>query len=306
MKKLITLLSTMLLLVTSVVNAKGYTETKYPIVLVHGILGVDDVLGIDYFYRVPRELSRSGAQVYVAAVSAANSSELRGEQLLQQVEYVLALTGAEKVNLFGHSQGSQTVRYVASVAPDLVASVTSIGGVNFGSPVADIYLETLNPNTPVGGFAARVGDALATMISFFSGHPELPQDAVAGVTAITTAGSLAFNEEFPEGLPNQYCGQGPLRAENGVYYFSWGGADPNTNFFDPLDAITAVTRFAFDEANDGLVASCSTHLGYVIRDNYRMNHFDEVNHSFGIHHLFETDPLTLYRQQANRLKNMGF
>jgi triacylglycerol lipase len=43
----------------------------------------------------------------------------------------------------------------------------------------------------------------------------------------------------------------------------------------------------------------------VIRDNYRMNHLDEVNQFIGLTSLFETSPVTVYRQQANRLKNAG-
>ncbi|MCV5343391.1 alpha/beta fold hydrolase, partial [Escherichia coli] len=78
----------------------------------------------------------------VAQVSATNSSEVRGEQLLAQVETLLAAIGAEKVNLIGHSHGGPTTRYVASVRPDLVASVTSIGGVNKGSKVADLVRGT--------------------------------------------------------------------------------------------------------------------------------------------------------------------
>ncbi|MCY4798836.1 lipase, partial [Pseudomonas aeruginosa] len=56
-------------------------------------------------------------------------------------------------------------------------------------------------------------------------------------------------------------------------------------------------------ANDGLVGTCSSHLGMVIRDNYRMNHLDEVNQVFGLTSLFETSPVSVYRQHANRLKN---
>lgn len=70
--------------------------------------------------------------MYVAAVSAANNSELRGEQLLLVVQQILAFTGAQKVKLIGHSQGTQTIRYVASIRPDLVTSVTSVGGANWG------------------------------------------------------------------------------------------------------------------------------------------------------------------------------
>ncbi len=285
--------------------ASGYTQTKYPIVLVHGIFGFDDVLGIDYFYKVPYALSRSGATVFVAAVSAANSSEVRGEQLLTEVEQILALTGAEKVNLFGHSQGAQTIRYVASVRPDLVASATSIGGVNWGSKVADVVRGALPPGSLTESIIASIANSFGTILEWFSGNGGLPQDALAATEVLTTQGSLAFNQKYPEGIPSQYCGQGDLIAPNGVTYFSWSGGKAFTNVFDILDAPILTASLAFDEPNDGLVASCSSHLGYVLKNDYRMNHVDEINHTFGIHHLFETDPVTLYRQHANRLKNRG-
>lgn len=305
MIRLITLIAIALILISPQSHSKGYTETKYPIVMVHGIFGFDDVLGVDYFYRIPNELTRSGAEVYIAKVSAANSSELRGEQLLQQVEYVLALTGADKVNLFGHSQGAQTVRYVASVKPEIVASVTSIGGVNWGSKVADIIRNEVPEGSVTEAFAASLANALGSVIELFSGNSGLPQNSLAGLEVLTTSGTLAFNTKYPEGVPARYCGEGDMLADNGVYYFSWSGGRSLTNVFDPLDGPLAITGLAFDEPNDGLVSSCSSHLGKVLKDDYRMNHIDEVNHTFGIHHLFETDPITVYRQQANRLRNLG-
>ncbi len=66
--------------------AAGYTETRYPIVLTHGMLGFDSLLGVDYWYGIPRALRRDGAEVYVTEVSQLNTSELRGEELLEQVE----------------------------------------------------------------------------------------------------------------------------------------------------------------------------------------------------------------------------
>lgn len=305
MKTIIALLLITFLSFSTTSIASTYTKTKHPIVLVHGLFGFDDVLGIDYFYRVPYSLSRSGAKVYVVSVSAANSSEIRGEQLLQQVTQILALSGASKVNLFGHSQGAQTVRYVASIRPDLVASVTSIGGVNWGSPVADIIRNKLPEGTYSEAFIASVTNTLAAILSFTSGNGGLDQDALAATESITTEGSLAFNAAYPEGVPSQYCGSGDLIAPNGVTYYSWSGTRPLTNIFDPLDVPLSVTSFAFSEPNDGLVSACSSHLGRVLKDNYRMNHVDEINHSFGLHHLFETDPITVYRQHANRLKNRG-
>jgi len=59
------------------------------------------------------------------------------------------------------------------------------------------------------------------------------------------------------------------------------------------------------EPNDGVVGRCSTHLGHVIRDDYRANHLDETNLIFGLVSLIGPNPVSLYRQQANRLKLAG-
>ena len=44
----------------------------------------------------------------------------------------------------------------------------------------------------------------------------------------------------------------------------------------------------------------------MIRDNYAMNHLDEVNQLFGLVSIFTTNPVSVYRQQANRLKTAGY
>lgn len=286
-------------------QASGYTQTRYPIVLVHGLFGYDKLLGVDYFYGIPQALSRDGATVYVAQVSATASSELRGEQLLAQVELLLAATGAEKVNLIGHSHGGPTVRYVASVAPELVASATSVGGVNFGSEIADLVRTNAAPGSAAEQTAAAAAHALSGFISVLSGGSHLPQDPIDSLNALTSEGANQFNQRYPEGLPSTYCGEGPMRAANGVYYFSWSGRSNVTNVLDPVDPALALTGAFFSEPNDGLVGVCSSHLGKVIGTHYRLNHMDEVNQSFGIHNLFEINPVTLFSQHANRLKVLG-
>jgi len=301
MKKFVwQLLSVLFIAITSLpASATGYTQTRYPIVLVHGLFGFDSLGPLEYFYGVPGALRSGGAQVYVTSVSAANSTEVRGEQLLFQVRQILAATGAEKVNLIGHSHGGPTSRYVASVRPDLVASVTSIGGVNKGSKVADVLVGA------APDLVYSIGNALGGFLGLISGSPSLPQNAYAAAQSLSTAGTATFNARHPAGLPTTACGEGAHQA-NGVYYFSWSGATPHTNIFDPADPFLAVTSIAFGGAkNDGLVASCSSHLGRVIRDDYWMNHLDEVNQMVGITHLFETSPVTLFRQHANRLQGMG-
>jgi triacylglycerol lipase len=307
-KILMTWLGTCLLalaLTPASAQAAGYTETKYPIVLVHGLFGFDNIGPVDYWYGIPSALRSDGARVYVAQVSAANSSEVRGEQLLTQVKQILAATGAAKVNLIGHSHGGPTIRYVASVRPDLVASATSVGGVNKGSAVADLILGVAPAGSLSNTVLVSVTNGLATIINFLSGGSGLTQNSLAAVQSLSTTGSLRFNQAYPEGVPTTACGEGAYTAR-GVSYFSWSGAKPYTNLLDIIDPALALTSLAFGGAkNDGLVASCSSHLGRVIRDDYAMNHLDEVNQTIGLVNLFETNPVTLYRQHANRLKNLG-
>ncbi|BDX08365.1 lipase family alpha/beta hydrolase [Planctobacterium marinum] len=289
-------------------HAGSYSQTKYPIVLVHGLFGFDDLLWVDYFYKVPSALNRNGAQVYVATVSPANATEVRGEQLLAYVQEVLAVSGAEKVNLIGHSHGGPTIRYVASVAPELVASASSVAGVNWGSPVADLVRAGIEPDSALEGVAKTVFDGFTNFLELITGsNPgELPTDTIAALEALTTEKTLEFNAAYPEGMPSSYCANdGDVLASNGVYYFSWSGGSTYTNVFDIADPALALTGLAFNESNDGLVSSCSSHLGYVLKDNYKMNHLDEVNQTFGIHHLFETDPVSVFVQQANLLKQLG-
>ena len=280
-----------------------YAQTRYPIVLVHGIFGFDSALGVDYFYGIPSALRSDGAKVYVAQVSAANSHEVRGEQLLAQVRNILAVTGASKVNLVGHSQGSPTSRYVSGVAPHLVASVTSVGGVNRGSRVADIVRGVAPAGSVSETLANSTALALTSLINVLSGGTSLQQLPTAALDSLSTAGSAQFNQRFPAGVPTSGCGNG-AELVNGVRYYSWTGTKPMTNVLDVSDGLLGVLGLVFGEANDGLVSACSTRLGKHLGD-YRQNHLDEVNQVLGLRDWFSTDPVTLYRQHANRLKVAG-
>jgi len=109
MKRLLMMASAIVIAVCcnqQAVASSNYDQTKYPIVLVHGFLGFSQLLGaVDYFYGVPSALTSDGATVFTPTVSPLNSDEVRGEELLAEVQTILATTGAAKVNLIGHSQG---------------------------------------------------------------------------------------------------------------------------------------------------------------------------------------------------------
>lgn len=302
LRQLSLLLAACFLLSTATAHAQTYTQTRYPIVLVHGLFGFDSFLGLDYFYGIPSALRADGARVFVAQVSAANSTEVRGEQLLAQIKNILAFTGAGKVNLIGHSHGGPTIRYVAGVAPRLVASATSIGGVNRGSRVADIVRGTLPPGSLSESVVNGAASAFVALINLGSGGSSLPQMPTAALDSLTTPGAAAFNSRFPQGLPSG-CGSGP-ELVNGVRYYSWTGVQPVTNILDLSDGPLGIMSLVFGQANDGLVSACSSRLGRHLGD-YRQNHLDEVNQMVGLRDWFSVSPVTLYRQHANRLKQYG-
>ncbi|ARC79306.1 triacylglycerol lipase [Pseudomonas aeruginosa] len=285
------------------IQASTYTQTKYPIVLAHGMLGFDNILGVDYWFGIPSALRRDGAQVYVTEVSQLDTSEVRGEQLLQQVEEIVALSGQPKVNLIGHSHGGPTIRYVAAVRPDLIASATSVGAPHKGSDTAD-FLRQIPPGSAGEAILSGLVNSLGALISFLSSGSAGTQNSLGSLESLNSEGAARFNAKYPQGIPTSACGEGAYKV-NGVSYYSWSGSSPLTNFLDPSDAFLGASSLTFKNgtANDGLVGTCSSHLGMVIRDNYRMNHLDEVNQVFGLTSLFETSPVSVYRQHANRLKN---
>ncbi len=302
LRRLAVLMLASLALASTAHAQAGYTQTRYPIVLVHGLFGFDSFLGVDYFYGIPQALRDDGARVFVAQVSAANSTEVRGEQLLAQVRNILAITGASKVNLIGHSHGGPTVRYVAGVAPQLVASATSVAGVNRGSRVADILRGVAPAGSVSESLANTVTKAFVSLINLGSSGGSLPQMPTAALDSLTTAGATRFNQRFPQALPSG-CGSG-AELVNGVRYYSWTGVQPVTNVLDALDGPLGLLSLAFGEANDGLVSACSSRLGKHLGD-HRQNHLDEVNQLFGITDWWSPSPVSLYRQHANRLKQLG-
>ena len=317
MKKLLSLsaitLASSLMMAAPVAHA-GYTTTKYPVLLVHGILGFKNFMGADYFYQIPSSLSSEGAKVHVATVSAVGSNELRGEQLINEMLTLKAINGYAKFNLIGHSQGSPTARYAAKVRPDLVASVTSVNGVNKGSRVADIVRKVAPANTVTSAVFGFVADGLSKFLTFAYGTPNLDQSSLNALDSLTSNGLTKFNATYGGGVPSA-CGEGAYSVNyvknNVTYpvkYYSWGGARQLTNILDPLDAGIKLLSSAFlftGDANDGLVSTCSQRLGKVIRADYANNHLDAVNGFFGIINLLETNPKSIYRTHANRLQAAG-
>jgi triacylglycerol lipase len=281
-----------------------YANTKYPIVLCHGMAGFDTLFGVlDYWYEIPSALRAAGADVYVTKVPSFNSSEARGEALLEQVEEITARTGKAKVNLIGHSHGGFDVRYVAAVRPDLVASVTTVGSPHRGADLATFLRNHISKGSFTNDVTGFFGNELGNVLELLSGHSEA-QDAIGGLDSLTAAGAGLFNKKFPAGVPTTTCGSGAAK-ENGIPFYSWAGSQVLTNSLDVSDTPLSLSSFFYNGDNDGLVGRCSAHFGTVLRDDYPMNHLDEVNQVVGLTAVFGTDPVSVFRAHANRLKKQG-
>lgn len=265
------------------------TESRgpYPIVLAHGFFGFEDFAGagfVDYYWGVREDLAEHGeGEVFTPAVDPFNDSTTRGLQLLAAVEGVLETTGAEKVNLIGHSQGGLDARVVAHMRPDLVASVTTIATPHYGSPIADYALF-------IPG-----GNVVDVLVQLFGGPLWGAIDSntslAASMEQFSTDGIAAFNEAYPDAP--------------GVTYASIAGRSDNTlaqtecatddappfignwdGIVDPIDPLFAASEAIVDGGllqsipNDGLVrvedARWGTFLGCIPAD-----HIDQIGHLFG-------------------------
>jgi len=281
---------------------------RYPIVLVHGMTGFADLdfglLGKQPYWRgIDTALRAQNAKVYVAQVSAFNASEVRGEQLLKQIEQILQESGAEKVNLIGHSHGSHTSRYVAGKHPEWVASVTSVAGPNVGSEFADWMQQQVKQESLAAGFILALGRGTGHLVRWAAGD-NLPEDPTAALASLSSDGAADFNRRFPAGVPTETCGEGEAIV-NDVHYFSWSGVGAFHHAGNLADYLMSLTGLAFKQPdNDGLVSRCSSHLGQVIRDDYPMNHFQVVNQFFGLVG-DGADPVATYVEHAKRLHDLG-
>lgn len=283
-------------------------NTIYPIVLVHGWQGFDatsfKVFGIDakqatfleYFNQIPRNMSSgsNGATVHVVAVPAVSSTEKRGDVLLEKVLEILKETGAKKVHLIGHSHGSPTSRYVAGKRPDLVASVTGVGGVNRGTPIATAahayatsgkHDPTLDKLVKLPGMTVDLAQSL--LLALATGNGIQNSNSAESAASMTPERAKVFNSQYPAGIFDeqevQTIEHPETKRKHKVLFYSWSGGQPFGNA-----GLTAAPLAILDEIffpgqkSDGMVSVSSAKLGKYL-GTYELDHLAETNfHTFGV------------------------
>lgn len=364
MKKIVTIVTCIILTVftslPSIAGSLDKTWTKYPIVLVPGVFSWDNILGFDinYFYQVEEAIERSSFSMsffkkpfhqrthYIPLNPWENTFD-RAADLKSKLEVLMAKYNYEKVNLIAHSHGATTsrltVRWMAQEAEKNnlkapIASLTTIAGPHFGTPVADYLME--NDAETIASLLDVAGNFIA-LISFGQTDTGLGMFEYVGpgqqssydvFKDFSQEEITKFNTNYPSaGLPEGagLYGAGALsidgaHAGNGlgeamdpenpdaILYYSWTGNTGNgwNTATDISDFIMLTTNLmninqGFDGDADGFIPVSSAHFGKVLCDTYYWNHIDEINNLLGIVSPSSANPLTIFRLHAQRLKQAG-
>ncbi len=174
--------------------------TANPVLVVHGFnssptspYGVSQAivraLGDDAFLGFAPE-----GWVRAVEVPPYDGVQARAAVLVQAIDRVLAETGAERVNVIGHSLGGLDARYAVSTLGegDRIASITMLATPNQGSILADIALDLLPRE--LDGFL----DGLLAWWSSDWANPAWAPDIRATLESLATDRAGTFNRDNPD------------------------------------------------------------------------------------------------------------
>lgn len=235
-------------------------DTKYPILLVHG-MGFRDRKYLNYWGRIPQKLIDNGCEVYYGNQDANGTVESNARMLEKSLDKVLEISGKEKVNIIAHSKGGLDSRYLISTLgrSESIASLSTMNTPHNGSETVDWLFRFPEILIKLTGnitdfFMKILGDSNPESYKVFG--------------QLTTSFAHQFNEENPD--------------NSGVYYQSFG-------FFMKSmfgDAIMSVPYFAVKncegQKNDGLLTEKSVKWtnfrGMFTSSSKRgISHCDEVD-----------------------------
>ena len=139
-------------------RACGRVGPRHPVVLLHGLLGFDELaIGparVAYFRGLTERIQRVGADVHRPRVARTAAVAVRARQLVRRIEQL----SAKRVNIIAHSMGGLDARYaIAKLGlSERVASLVTIATPHRGTPLADIGSHVL-------GETLRLRRALAVL-----------------------------------------------------------------------------------------------------------------------------------------------
>lgn len=262
--------------------------TRYPILMVHGVF-FRDYRYLNYWGRIPRELTENGAVIYYGNHQSAASVEESGKELTARIRQIVAETGCEKVNIIAHSKGGLDSRYAISMlgADAHVASLTTINTPHRGCEFAD-YLLSKIPGKQQKAVAMAYNAALRRL-------GDTNPDFLAAVYDLTAAACRRRNEV--------------VQDRPGVFYQSIGSKlnVPSSGRF-PLNFTYRLVNY-FDGGNDGLVGEKSFPWGagyqfLTVNGKRGISHGDMID--LNRENFDGFDVREFYVQLVHNLKERGF
>lgn len=220
-------------------KARSITQicnTKYPILLVHGVFFRDWKL-VNYWGRIPEALQKNGATLFYGNHQSALSVEDSGEELAARIKEICSQNGFEKVNVIAHSKGGLDTRYAIAKCKmgDYIASLTTINTPHRGCEFAD-YLLSKIPKKQQDFVAKTYNKTLKKL------GDENP-DFLSAVYDLTKDRCTRLNEE--------------IKDDPRVYYQSVGSKlNKASSGRFPLNYSYHLVKH-FDGPNDGLVGEAS-------------------------------------------------
>lgn len=214
-------------------------KTKYPILLVHGVF-FRDLKHLNYWGRIPEELTKNGATVYYGNHQSALSVKDSAFELANRINQIVQQTGCQKVNIIAHSKGGLDIRYALGMCGigDKVASLTTINTPHRGCEFAD-YLLTKIPVSMQNKIARTYNSALRRL-------GDSTPDFMSSVVDLTANGVGIINQTLA-----------PYEPPKGVYCHSVGSVLKHaTGGKFPLNFSYHLVKH-FDGENDGLVSTKS-------------------------------------------------
>ena len=256
--------------------------TKYPVVLVHGMM-VKDFSLWPAFRGITDFLRKQNITVYTSNQDGLGTIANNAAQLKEEIEAILAKEGCDKVNLIAHSKGGVDARFMISQLgmEEHVASLTTLSTPHHGSGLSAKLLQ-------MPGFLAK------TIAFFTNTFYKLLGDRQPDILRLGRELTAEAMEDFNETVPNAPS----------VYYQSFSSTAPHKKAF--LRFIPyQISRYCEQDDTDGMVAVKSSQWG-----NYRGSISAELDHFKMVGVYGSKKKLTgvglFYLHIIQELRNMGF
>lgn len=262
-------------------------KTKYPLLMVHGVF-FRDYRFLNYWGRIPRELTENGATVYFGNQESAASVAESGRQLAVRIRQIVQETGCGKVNVIAHSKGGLDIRYAAAFCgiEDMIGSIVTINTPHRGCKFAEYLLEKLPVQVQQKIASAYDG----TMKKLGDQAP----DFMAAVRDLTAGVCKDRDSRMPQpgGVWCMSVGSRLNKAAGGKF---------------PLNFTYNLVKY-FDGPNDGLVAESSFRWGddyiFLETDGKRgISHGDMID--LNRENIPGFDVREFYVDLVSRMKKMG-